>query len=80
MPNPFDPDKLIEQTSLSKSVVQIMADYEHVYNRLTSIGAPTQIEMMDVTLSIICDAYNKEIADKPHPRQHRTNLPPARGR
>jgi len=71
----LDFDKLLEQTTVSRSVLQIAADYSHVHNVLTRLNAPTVVDgdmgNFDIVLSIVCDAYNKEIADRPKPRQHK---------
>jgi len=75
--------KLLEQTTVSKSVIQLTADYRYTREMLLSIDAPLFVPGMDGTeidlaLSIIGDAYNKELADRPQPRQRVHKLPPTR--
>ena len=71
--------KLLEQTTISKSVLQLTADYRYTREMLQSIDAPLFVSGMDGTeidlaLSIISDAYNKELADRPQPRQRAINF------
>ena len=71
-----DLDKLLEQTTISKSIAQITTDYRCIHAMLTDLNIDPILDgMMDLTLSIVCDAYNKEIADKPQPKSHIPHRP-----
>ena len=76
-----DLDKLVEQTIVSKPVIQLTADYLYVRSTLLDAGATLNMEFGDIALSIVNDAYNHEHITKDRARRIRQhNNPPIIGK